>query len=104
MHSCIRIPSVFPGFVQSERQHSWNFLENRRGVNTPQLADQCRRCICFPESDRTIMRRCIDMEQRHSFVSIEPTRIPDSHRCCLREHTPHTRCHIWIPPQMQAKS
>jgi hypothetical protein len=31
MQNCIRIPSEFPGFVQSERQQSWNFFETERG-------------------------------------------------------------------------
>jgi hypothetical protein len=48
MQNCIRISSEFPGFVQSERQQSWNFFESRRGYNYLTISGSVPQMDMFP--------------------------------------------------------
>ncbi len=61
MQNCIRIPSEFLDLFSQNVSEVGIFSKPGEGITTSQLADQCRRWICFPESVRTAMRRCTDM-------------------------------------------
>ena len=72
MQNCIRIPSEFPGFVQSERQRSWNFFETRRGYNYLTISGSVPQMDMFPGE----CPHCHEEMHRHGTTTVRLVHIP----------------------------
>ena len=72
MQNCIRIPSEFPGFVQSDQQQSWDFFESRRGYHYLKICGSMPQMEMFPGE----CPHCHTAMHRHGTSTVRLAHIP----------------------------